>query len=396
MQDGRYHPLAPKNLLGFQPISTMSLANRCYHSNTLRQSYHNDPHLRPLSTYLFTLLRLLTARAWPPILIRMEIADITLIYQDHHLLLVNKPAGLVIHPTYKHSDGTLWDALLSYTQQLGQDDWRPAELPDKPEWAAAPAHIQIKLRDMRIARLMREEGLLPRPCLLHRLDKDTSGIVALARTERSRRYVIKQFTEHTLVKRYLAVVAQGSPAWTDPRAPLTITQQLKDGHILPADASFVLRYPEDTDFVLDGPLQRDPDDRRRCIVGPAGLSARTLVRVLAVERGYALLDVRPVTGRTHQIRAHLAALGYAIVGDQTYAIPTEISPPALTRQFLHAYSLTLRRYPDNELCTFVAPLASDLQAWLQIAGLTSLYDGQSISVCGASETIPSPHTGYSC
>jgi len=93
--------------------------------------------------------------------------------------------------------------------------------------------------------------------------------------------------------------------------------------------------------------------------------------VLGVERGYALLNVRPLTGRTHQIRAHLAALGYAIVGDQTYALPiaTEMSATALSRQFLHAYSLTLRRYPDNELCTFVAPLASDLETWLENAGL---------------------------
>ena len=306
----------------------------------------------------------------------MEVADIIVIYQDHHLLLVNKPAGLVIHPTYKHSDGTLWDALLAYTQQLGQDDWRPPEIPDKPEWAAAPAEIQVMLRNMRIARLWREEGLLPRPCLLHRLDKDTSGIVALARTERSRQHLIKQFAEHTLVKRYLAVVAQGSPDWTYPRAPLTVMQRLTDGQIQLADASFVLRGPGDAEFVLDGPLQRDPDDRRRCIVGPTGQSATTLVRVLAVEHSYTLLDVRPVTGRTHQIRAHLAALGYAIVGDQTYAIPTttEMSAASLTRQFLHAYSLTLRRYPDNELSTFVAPLASDLQAWLEIAGLTSLFE----------------------
>lgn len=306
----------------------------------------------------------------------MEVTDIAVIYQDHHLLLVNKPAGLVIHPTYKHSNGTLWDALLAYTQQLGQDDWRPPELPDKPEWAAAPADIQVMLRNMRITRLWKEEGLLPRPCLLHRLDKDTSGIVALARTERSRRHLIKQFEEYTLVKRYLAVVAQGSPDWTYPRAPLTVMQRLTDGQIQPADASFVLRGPGDAEFVLDGPLQRDPDDRRRCIVGPAGQSATTLVRVLAVKHGYALLDVRPVTGRTHQIRAHLAALGYAIVGDQTYAIPTvaEISATSLTRQFLHAYSLTLRRYRDNELSTFVAPLASDLQAWLEIAGIASLFE----------------------
>jgi 23S rRNA pseudouridine1911/1915/1917 synthase len=297
----------------------------------------------------------------------MDIANIAIIYQDHHLLLVNKPAGVVIHPTYNHSDGTLWDALLAYTQQLGQDDWQPPDFPDEPEWAGAPADVQVMLRNRRIARLWQEEGLLPRPCLLHRLDKDTSGIVALARTERSRRYLIKQFEQHTLVKRYLAVVRQGSPNWTRPRASLTVTQLLADGQRQPADASFVLAGPTADEFLLDGPLQRDPDDRRRCIIGPNGQSATTLVKVLAVERGYALLDVRPVTGRTHQIRAHLAALGYAIVGDQTYALPTaDPSTPVLNRQFLHAHSLTLRRYPDDDLCTFVAPLASDLQAWIEV------------------------------
>lgn len=304
----------------------------------------------------------------------MEVANITVIYQDHHLLLVNKPAGVVIHPTYKHSDGTLWDALLAYTQQLGQDDWKPPELPDEPKWAGAPVDVQIMLRNIRIARLWKEEGLLPRPCLLHRLDKDTSGIVALARTARSRRHLIKQFEEHVLVKRYLAVVQQGSPDWTRPRTSFTVMQQLADGQRRPANASFVLTGPIESEFLLDGPLQRDPDDRRRCIVGPDGQSATTLVRVLAVERGYALLDVRPVTGRTHQIRAHLATLGYAIVGDQTYGLPIpERSATTLSRQFLHAYSLTLRRYPDNELCTFVAPLASDLQAWLENVSLHSFH-----------------------
>lgn len=303
----------------------------------------------------------------------MKATDIAVIYQDHHLLLVNKPAGLVIHPTYKHSNGTLWNALLTYTQQLGQDDWEPPELPDKPEWAAAPADIQVMLRNKRVERIRKEEGLLPRPCLLHRLDKDTSGIIALARTERSRWHLVKQFEERTIVKRYVVIVRQGSPDWTQPRAPFTVTQRLADGHIQLADASFILTATSNSEFVLDGPLRRDPDDRRRCIVGPNGKSAITLVRVLAVEHDYALLDVRLLTGRTHQIRAHLAALGYSIVGDQTYGLPTpETSALYLNRQFLHAYSLTLRRYPDNELCTFVAPLASNLRAWLESAGLLSL------------------------
>src|SRR5207253_1651640 len=104
------------------------------------------------------LSRLLTLIGSPPILANMEVAKIAIIYQDHHLLLVNKPASLVIHPTYKHSNGTLWDAVLAYTQQLGQDDWKPPELSDEPQWAGAPADVQIMLRDMRTQRLWKEEG----------------------------------------------------------------------------------------------------------------------------------------------------------------------------------------------------------------------------------------------
>ncbi|MBE3560684.1 MAG: RNA pseudouridine synthase, partial [Ktedonobacteraceae bacterium] len=82
--------------------------------------------------------------------------------------------------------------------------------------------------------------------------------------------------------------------------------------------------------------------------------------------GYALLDVAPITGRTHQIRAHLAALGYAIAGDQVYAPSAVAGTPSAepARQFLHAYRIELRRYPDNVPCVFTAPLAADLSAWL--------------------------------
>lgn len=290
--------------------------------------------------------------------------EIAVLYQDHHQLIVNKPTGLVIHPTYKHADGTMWDALLAYAQQQGEDDWQPPVLPDEPEWLAAPPEVQEMLRQRRTAQLWKEEGLLSRPCLLHRLDKDTSGIVALARTERARRHLVRQFHEHTIVKRYLAVVQRGANAWSRPRVPFTVTRHLDAGQV----QTFILPAADEVTFVvhdellLDGPLQRDPADRRRCIVGPEGQVATTLVRVLALEQGYALLDVRPVTGRTHQIRAHLATLGYAIVGDQTYAPPSETS---LSRQFLHASSLTFRRYPDNTEITVVAPLAEDLVAWLR-------------------------------
>jgi 23S rRNA pseudouridine1911/1915/1917 synthase len=294
----------------------------------------------------------------------MEVTDIAVIYQDHHLLIINKPAGVVIHPTYKHADDTVWDALLVYLAQQEPEIWHAPELPDEPAWAGAPSDIQVMLRQKRTERLVKEEGLLPRPCLLHRLDKDTSGVVALARTERARCHLVRQFHAHTLEKRYLAVVSRGAPEWARPRTTFRMCSRLADG----SEQTIVPEAFEDgSEFVLNGPLQRDPDERRRCIVGTDGQQATTLVKVLAHEGRFVLLEARPVTGRTHQIRAHLAAAGYAIVGDQTYAPVAEAgtAEAELMRQFLHASSLTLQSYPDNERRTFVAPLAHDLVEWLR-------------------------------
>ena len=318
----------------------------------------------------------------------MTQASIPVIYQDHHLLVVNKPAGLVIHPTYKHADGTMWDSILAYLAEQGSDDWRPAVMPDKPEWAGAPEHIRVMLREQQVMKEWKEEGLLPRPCLLHRLDKETSGIVALARTERSRRHIVRQFHEHSVVKRYLTVVGKGAPEWVQPRVLLRVKSHQAEEPDAHKGRPYISAFPQqpigegigrevlvssvdvlsangDT-LLLDGPLQRDPGDRRRCIVGPDGQAAVTMVKTLMARGSYAMLEAHPITGRTHQIRAHLAAAGYAIVGDQTYAPPAQEGTPAaqLKRQFLHAYSLELRRYPDNERFTFVAPLADDLVAWL--------------------------------
>lgn len=316
----------------------------------------------------------------------MDTSDITIIHQSHHLLVLNKPAGVVIHPTYKNADGgTLWDALLVYLSQQEIEQWQPPELPDKPAWAGAPLHIQEMLREKRREQLWKEDGLLPRPCLLHRLDKDTSGVVALARTERSRRHIIRQFHDHTIEKRYLAVVKRGVPAWTLPRTTFMETRCSPNGQRTAVDATMFDFAALGEDMLeLNGPLQRDPDERRRCIVGQDGDESVTTCRLLAAERGFALLDVRPITGRTHQIRAHLAAFGYAIVGDKIYAPHVDVNTPEamLTRQFLHAYSLQLRRYPDDELCTFVAPLAADLVSWLQ------QYFPSGIGAFDAKTTVP--------
>jgi 23S rRNA pseudouridine1911/1915/1917 synthase len=293
--------------------------------------------------------------------------DIPIIYQDHHLLVVNKPAGLVIHPTYKHATGTMWDAILETLLKQGRDGWQPAALPDQPGWERAPSHIREMLREQQRQKYIQEEGWLPRPCLLHRLDKDTSGVVALARTERSRRHLSRQFQQHTIVKRYLAVAGRGAPDWAAPRALLKVSGSYAGGQA--GEVGPAMQHPlwtAGSEITLDGPLQRDPLDRRRCIIGQEGQGAVTVVQTLAANDAYALLEARPVTGRTHQIRAHLAAAGCAIIGDKTYGLPAGdgVRESALHRQFLHALSLELRRYPDNALCTYVAPLPDELTAWL--------------------------------
>jgi len=314
----------------------------------------------------------------------MEETMIPIIYQDHNLLIVNKPAGLVIHPTYKHADGTMWDAILDYLEKRGGDERQPPELHDEPEWAGAPKQVRLMLRKQRIERMWKEDGLLPKPCLLHRLDKDTSGVVALARTERSRRHVVRQFHEHSIMKRYLAVVRRGAPDWTRPRAPFKIIKGQVEMNAMQSGSLTNIGLGRENEFVLDGALQRDPSDRRRCIVGPDGQQAQTFIKVIATEGEFMLLEARPVTGRTHQIRAHLAAFGYAIVGDMIYSLPAEVGTPnaAMKRQFLHAYSLEFRRYPDNKICTFVAPLAHDLTVWLED------YFPVGLEVINASKTIP--------
>jgi 23S rRNA pseudouridine1911/1915/1917 synthase len=304
----------------------------------------------------------LTLTSRQPILGAMEQPDIPIIYQDHHLLIVNKPANLVIHPTYKHANDTMWDALLAYLALHGPEDWQPADMPDEVGWEHAPESVRQMLRAKRLAKLYKEEGLMPRPALLHRLDRDTSGVVALARTERACRHVAHQFSTHTTVKTYLAVARRGSPDWTRPQAEFTVSEKRAGLLSWPLDLS---QHQGET-LLLDGPLRRDPDDRRRCIVGEDGQLARTQVKILSNCDDYFFLEVHPITGRTHQIRTHLAAAGYALVGDTTYASIAEPATPAsqLARQFLHAYSLTLREYPTNCQRTFVAPLPVDLTSWL--------------------------------
>lgn len=244
---------------------------------------------------------LLAIAPQPPILAdALAAAPFTTLFEDARLLAVNKPAGVVTHPTYKHPDGTLTDAVFAQQEALG--------------W--------------------------PRPWLLHRLDKQTSGVVLFARGEQARRSLASQFAQHIARKRYLALVI-----WPPSSAPDTAEGE------------------------IDAPLARDPLDRRRVIVAPDGQPSRTRYRRLGVTPGYALLQAEPVTGRTHQIRAHLASIGAPLVGDVTYLPDAAPASDLAPRVMLHAWRLDLR-YPGSDApWSVTAPPPDDFHAAADVLGL---------------------------
>lgn len=231
-------------------------------------------------------------------------------YQDEDLLVISKPAGLVVHPGAGHPDGTLVDAL----QAAGI-----------PLAAGREGH---------------------RPGIVHRLDRDTSGLLLIASTTQALAGLTAALAARQVTRRYLAVV---------------------DG------------VPERPRGRIEAPIGRDPRDRTRFAVVAGGRDAVTRYRVLAssvvpgsvADRGaVASLACRLGTGRTHQLRVHLAALGTPIVGDATYGASPELSRAlGLTRPFLHAAALGLDHPVTGERLELYEPLPPDLRSALDRAGL---------------------------
>src|SRR5690349_11058218 len=212
-----------------------------------------------------------------------EAIPLRVVYEDDHLLVVDKPAGLVVHPAPGHATGTLVNALLAHLPGLkaGDDASRPG--------------------------------------IVHRLDKDTSGLIVIAKDAATHAALAEQMKEHSTVKRYLALV---------------------EGH-MPA--------PEG---VIDAPIGRDPRRRQRMALVSeinGGREARTRFKVLREMRGRSLLELQLETGRTHQIRVHLASVGHPVVGDQTYGQPRPPKPP---RMVLHAARLEFAHPITGEWVAF--------------------------------------------
>jgi 23S rRNA pseudouridine1911/1915/1917 synthase len=226
-----------------------------------------------------------------------QAVPLDVLYEDEDLAAIHKPAGMVVHPAAGHAGGTLVNALLARWPQVAQ---------------------------------VGGEG---RAGIVHRLDKDTSGVIVIAKTEPARLHLMAQFARRTIRKRYLALV---------------------DGQ------------PKTEVGEINAPIDRDPQQRKKMTVVRGGREALTFFRVLEVyhvkDRTYTLIECLPKTGRTHQIRVHLAFIGHPIVGDVVYGRRKPSLP--VKRHFLHAESITLQRRGDEPPLTISAPVPPDLAAVL--------------------------------
>jgi 23S rRNA pseudouridine1911/1915/1917 synthase len=231
-----------------------------------------------------------------------ETIPLRVAYEDDTMLIVDKPAGLVVHPSAGHGGGTLVNALLGRARDRGE-----------PLGSIAG---------------------VGRPGIVHRLDKETSGLIAIAKTDEAQASLMRQFGERLVDKGYLALVRGEAPA---PRGR------------------------------IEAPIGRDPRDRQRMAVVAGGRESTTEYEQLATGGGYALLALHPRTGRTHQIRAHLAYLGLPIAGDLRYGGGE--GPGGLRRQFLHAARLGLARPLDGARLRAWSALPPDLAACLSAAGV---------------------------
>jgi 23S rRNA pseudouridine1911/1915/1917 synthase len=216
-----------------------------------------------------------------------------IVYEDRDLLVVNKAAGVVVHPAPGHHDDTLVNALLAYYPDL------------------------------------QEVGADLRPGIVHRLDKDTSGLMIIAKNARTQAALIEQMKHHQIVKRYLALV-EGNVA-------------LEQGSI-------------------DAPIGRDVRHRQQMAITAVGSrEARTHFKVLERFSRHTLLLLQLETGRTHQIRVHLKAIGHPIVGDPVYGSGSTIRGVTLRRQFLHSYQLTFTHPTTGAVLELESTLPEDLQ-----------------------------------
>jgi len=233
---------------------------------------------------------------------------LTIVFEDEHLLVVDKPAGLVVHPAAGNFDGTLVNALLH--------------------------HCAGKLSGI---------GGVARPGIVHRIDKDTSGLLVVAKTDVAHEGLAKQFAAHSIDRRYLAIVSG---------------------------------VPRASEGVVDAPLARSATNRKKIAIveGSRGKRAVTHWKRLKLLKDSALIECRLETGRTHQVRVHMASLGHPLVGDPVYGRSGKTHSKLLKelgfhRQALHAAELGLTHPVTKSRLSFTSPMPTDMQELLSALGV---------------------------
>ena len=261
----------------------------------------NDKKIK--AKYIPQLGDVISVEFWeePQLIDLPEDIPLEIIFEDEEIMIINKPAGLVVHPGSGNKSGTLVNALLSHNEEL---------------------------------------SFLPRAGIVHRLDKDTSGIMVISKSEISYLNLIEQLKERSVKRTYLAIVLG---------APLA-------------------------NKIINKPIGRHPKIRTKQAVTHNGKEAITRFSVLESLEGYSLLRVNLETGRTHQIRVHLSHIGYPIVGDPVYGNRSKFSPgsneafkkviSSFKRQALHAEEIELIHPSSKELISFKASMPSDMQTLL--------------------------------
>ena len=217
------------------------------------------------------------------------------VYEDADVIVVNKPSGMVVHPAPGHPDGTLVNALLYHC-----------------------------------AGTLSGVGGALRPGIVHRIDRDTSGLIIAAKNDAAHQYLSAQLADHTLARTYECIV--------------------------------VGKLREDRGTV-DAPIARHPTDRKRMAVVAGGREAVTHWEVIARYPGYTHVRCRLETGRTHQIRVHMAYIGHPILGDTVYGTKKEV--PGLTGQCLHAVGLRFLHPRTHEVVELSCPLPDEFTRMLQ-------------------------------
>ncbi len=229
-----------------------------------------------------------------PIETQPQDIPIDIVFQDEWMAVVNKPRGMVVHPAAGNADGTLVNALLFHIEDLSgiNGDVRPG--------------------------------------IVHRLDKDTSGLLVIAKNDEAHHNLSAQIASKEAGRHYLALV---------------------HGNI------------KQDEGMIDAPIGRDPRDRKKMAVVRGGREAQTMYRVLERFGAYTLVECTLQTGRTHQIRVHLKKLGFPVVGDPLYT--RQKNPFGAQAQMLHAYQLMLRHPKTGEAMCFEAPLPEDMARLLE-------------------------------